>query len=309
MEDSISSIGYWWLPDSPAKVIVGKLDFTVKTGGLLELFGNLNEGDGMDAFTKLVESEHEEFKLINGYMDGKEITLLQCVHLGGTLNKMTIRVSKVILGNQFTTLEDVNFNSVEVGLTHLDYWHRNNILHFDLNDKKIQTIDKEPLMLYEDNELSIELKIYPNYKIENMIGDREINVKQNTLLSITFKEKSWYIDDVLDLLYKIENFFVIALGMPVYPTYIRGYNDKTYHEYPDNKIHHIGMEIYYRIGLYYPVAKNGNFEVIFSYNDWSAKIRDVFNSLFEKENLLRPVYNLFLYLYIIIQTCINKTHL
>ncbi len=82
-------LGYWWLPEEPNepisgipdKAIPGKLSFDPKTGGVLELLGNLDVEDpyGMNLW--------KEFEIIQGFVSGSG----KCVTLQGCYETSTSR--------------------------------------------------------------------------------------------------------------------------------------------------------------------------------------------------------------------------
>lgn len=295
MAVSISSIGYWWLPDKPEKTVTGRLDYSIQRGGELKLFGFFTEKEKPKELPNILQ-DFQSFNIINGWMEGKEITLYKCSQIGATMNEMTLKVKYILLGTNFKDVNEIKYYKFKMGLTHLDYWVKTKSMIFNPKDNALKIGVIKPKILFENENVKIQINEFTNMNFSNY-GSRNYKFQEKIELCIDIKDEEWPILDVLNFTYKLQNFFVIALGIPVYPLYVKGYNKDKYIEFPEGNINHIPIDILYNIGLYNPVQKYNYEKIILKYDEHKDIMQSILEAWFTKEEMLRPIYNLFLSLF------------
>ena len=213
------SLGTWWLPHSPEKVLPGKLNFSPKSGATLELIGSfynsqLQEiGQAKDItplseyFTSrdfnITEGVPLEFikpeeTIILGLLDNnEEITLYKC---SGQIKNFEILKGRTTLSFfadyvfrkiHFQKEEDIKFKSISIQYSYLEKWiGKSGIRVVPQNENKILISYEPPSNIYltkiDDLELSITFsKIFVNpFDIYLGATYYKANIEQKTYLTI-----------------------------------------------------------------------------------------------------------------------------
>jgi hypothetical protein len=289
--------GYWWLPDEPEEKVSGTLKFTPDDGAILDLVGSFGGIKGsVGTMADLFPSP--ESGLILGFsVNGKAITLRNCKMTRGSLGMpgfatSTYSADMVIVGEHFERPEDIGFEVLSVEYAHLEEWA--GISGFEL--KMPQDPKNHPYVIEHQiperisvsvGETSISLMFGANYELSNPLV-RTASITQKVNIRVEFPEKK-PMDDLLGIIYRIQNFLSLGVRDPVYPLSVKSTTStKSSGETPS-------VEIYYRpLGRTESTDKVHPVDMLFTLNALPGGLDCALRAWFERAEVLEPVYQLYL---------------
>jgi hypothetical protein len=314
MDKEIILKGEWFLPNNEENKVKGTLTF--KPNGkysILELFGSLSDYEN---------SSNIDF-ILGITLDGVEVSLYKCYirSLSGVprneqdnirMKKSNIQqfssysVEYILTGVHITSIKDLVFQKVETEIYNLDEWL--DIHGFSKFSKDFENGDGLKIDFNYIQPKPIEFKINENldgaFRFSTPTSStskfqKEYTVTQTTCLTLASKEYLT-LSEVLDYVYKFQNFLVISMYTHTNPLSIELICDKFY----DNV--RIGENEYFknpkRIKLYYSQRKKiererpkTHFEMLFTYEDIEENFPILISKWFEKYKLLNPTFNLIFY--------------
>ena len=119
VSDTIETLGYFWLPDTPDKKIPGMLSVSRHGEISVDLFRIL--GDYETELNSIINQKHQGINRISGIVrDGGYVTLTECDYLSFSTS-LDGGVDKVILGAQAAYV-GVDFQQGKIALTEYDFW-------------------------------------------------------------------------------------------------------------------------------------------------------------------------------------------
>lgn len=273
--------GHWWLPIEPDRVIAGLLKYDEKGRIDLELF---------DAFGQL-GSDDEYYEVIHGYVeDGMPVTLFECrvastklsfPSYGYMTRRQKISPRIFILGFQFSTLGDLQFQSISVKLSNLGDW---------VDSRSIDTT-----WLHPENEYTIQLN---NYELSAKFDDKVFEIFQTTTPTlgrqpIKFTQHShlrieWTspipFDGFRNVLKNAQNFISFGVGEPVYLLEVVAKTNRS--ELP------IGI-IWRRLSSGKPFKNFPTERMLFSLEDIEPYFEKYLRDWLNKTEKLQTVYDLY----------------
>jgi hypothetical protein len=215
--------GDWWLPDKPELKVKGTLDISQDNRAVLELMGALTEiGPG-----KPLEFRPEIILGIS--IGGTRITLHKCIQFHPTLNLGTgakassFYASMVFLGEHFNDSRELKFKALYVEFDGLDYWV--GVSGFDIQEPnsttKVLTYRQPgPIQaLINGLKVSILFEGLPTIRTP-----KQVTIRQRTSIELRPKSEESF-DDLLKLVFDIQNFLSLAFAQPTSPTRIYGQSD------------------------------------------------------------------------------------
>lgn len=314
MDKEITFKGEWFLPNNVDNKVKGILVFKPSEKySRLELFGSLLE----------YQDIYNIDLILGNSFDSGEITLYKCYvknligisrnaenDFKGKKNnycKSSIyEVEYIFDGAHITTIEDLVFQKISTEIFNLAEWLGiHGFSNFNHN------FQNEEGVIINCNYLepkAIDFKI--NNKLNGTINfssstssisrfQKEARISQITYLTLISSE---YLDlfEVLDYIYKFQNFLVISLFEHTNPTNIELRCDKFSHNVTDGRGENIQQPK--QINLYYSQRKKitrdapkTHFEMLFSYEDIKLQFPLIISKWFEKYELLKPTFNLIFY--------------
>jgi hypothetical protein len=314
MNEEIVFKGEWFLPSNIKNKVKGTLTF--KPNGkysILELFGSLSEYE---------DSSNVDF-ILGNTLEGVEITLYKSYISSASgiprneLVKMRLQkdniqqfssygVEYIFTNVHIKSIEDLVFQKVETEIYNLDEWL--GIHGFSKFKKDFENGDGLKIDFNYIQPKPIEFKINENldgaFRFTTPTSStskfqKEYIVTQTTYLTLESKEYLT-LSEILDYVYKFQNFLVISMYSHTNPLRIELICDNFY----DNV--RIGDNEYFknpkRIKLYYSHRKKiererpkTHFEMLFTYEDIDEKFPILISKWFEKYEILNSTFNLIFY--------------
>ena len=231
--------------------------------------------------------------------DGQLITLYKCSHAEHltslhSLEKATFEVDIVFIGVHFERKEDIKFNQLFIYYLYLYEWARISSLETRFLPHKKGEIAK-----YERLK-SIQMADFKDFKIFlglNPLLIREpkkINIEENAYIGIR-APKGIYFEEYLDIIYAIQSFLSFAVSSGTHPSGIAGITN-TRSEVSKN-----GEQVYYSINIICSpkIIRFASEEpipnrMLFTFKDMNSKQHIFLENWLNKEDLLKPVYDLYL---------------
>jgi hypothetical protein len=277
--------GIWWIPNNPENKVSGILKFSPEEGTILDLIGSF-ENDN-----------HIEIILGKSY-DGKDITLYNCFEKERSFNtsgfsKSSVYVGMIFVGAHFHKKKDIKFKELFIHYSHLDEWV--NISGFNIKnglDEKVIIEYKcpEPIQV---NIKDYKISIYFQPTISSRL-QKEVNIKQKTYIKVESSEEKEYCE-YTNITYHIQNFLSLGIGEPIYPLEIKGTTEINKKEIIEGKFSYPKVEIFYKLLDISKMTRKEiiPFNMLFTFKDISSRFETFLKTWIEKEELLKPVYNLY----------------
>lgn len=231
MYDEFEFRGYWFIPSKPDERIAGILKFSMD-GIDLELFGAFGDdpfGIEENNFDIVLGDCEEEITLLNGFQT--KFNMSRLISSEYTFNKM-------IVGEHFSNIDDIQFDSLSVNFSYIEEWMSYNpfddVREFDSENKtkitKIGTSYSFPPVFTTDIP-SIQAKIKADYRF-NTRGERykSKTIQHSGFLSISPYEKQsldWYLNKVGSL----QDFLSLIIDFPIFPLRMNTKGDVIYEEH------------------------------------------------------------------------------
>lgn len=279
-ETPFEVIGYWWTPLTSQNRVAGLLKFTPGEEITLKLFGHISNS--------FLEMKSEE--VILGVVEGGlQITLHKCsrastmVGSGHPIEEFSIL--NCLLGAHFEQAESFKFNKVKIHLLNFYEWLNPNLFKVNLSKtntgRKIQA-EFEPLqtMSFNLKSLKCALSFDSNYSWSAQ-ATRKFHIT-NDVHNIFQFEESKSLDDLSKFIFRLTSFYSLLIGEPI-----------DVHKV----VFVVGKEdiVWLTLKKKQKSRKNiiNQFKMIVPFISVQNNFETVIDSWFEKNELLKPVYNLF----------------
>lgn len=296
MFDKFEIKGYWWLPNSDEKV-AGIL-FYQHDSIKLELIGLLGSNNIENHFS----NQSENVSIILGYSDkGEEFTLLDSFQSNFNINSPgymteTYTINSFIVGAHFNTQEEISFHSMVIYPTYFSKWVAKSPFNreYILKDGIISTIGSikfnEPTM-FKINVESINAKIEETYS-SNLSADihQEINWNYKSGFKVIpneWQNLEWFRKNMFDL----RDLYTLFIGYPTYFNNVILYGNEQMVGSQTTRLK------YYLFTIQKDVKIRDKFnwnDAMIKYRDIHDNLSDIFNSWFEKQDVLKTVVDLYL---------------
>ena len=313
MDKEIVFKGEWFLPNNINNKVKGILTFKPSVRySTLEIFGSFYEYQDL----------YNIDLILGNTFDGAEITLYKCyvknlrsvprsAEYDFRKNNPKVQPSciyeleYIFDGVHIANIDELLFQKISVEIFNLPEWvgiHGfGNYNHDFANEEglKIECNYYEPKPI--DFQITESLNGTFNFLSSTSSISRfqkECRISQITYLTLT-SIKYLSLFEILDYIYKFQNFLVISLYTPISPISIELSSDRFFDNVTDGRGEHI--ELPKQINLYYSQRKKNNdipktnFEMLFTYEDIKLQFPFVISKWFEKYELLKPTFNLIFY--------------
>lgn len=294
--------GEWFLPHSSDNRVHGNLKYH-STNADLELYGSLESYQfspqlkdqdiilGISNESELVTlvgcimTHFEGVKLVQGQESGKPTTIYSVIF---TLVGIHAEKKEDLL---FDTISSEIFNLGEwVGISGFKY-PKFTPEEFKARKITIEYLLPEPIEFKIDKITNGTLNFISNrpgmsyYQKKIEISQRvEFTAKTNT-------DKT--IEQLLEYLFRFQNFLILALYKSTYPQGITLKGDKFQVEYTDGKKYRVNVKLYFSIFNYQENEKPKlDFDLIFDYKSIKDDFEQFIQNWFSKYELLEPAFNL-----------------
>lgn len=229
MNERFEYQGYWWLPEEPEERVPGTLKFSPDEEVTLNLVGSFRGIKGSSGTMADLFPSSESGLILGFSVNGKAITLRNCNMTRGSLRMpgfatSTYSSDMVFVGEHFERPEDIGFEGLSVEYAHLEEWA--GISGFTL---KMPDDPKDHPYVMEHQipecipvsvgETSISLMFGVNHEYSNPLV-RTASITQEAYIKVEFPEKK-HMDDLLEIIYRIQNFLSFGVRHPVYPLSVK----------------------------------------------------------------------------------------
>lgn len=295
--------GYWWLPSRPESKVPGSLSFS-QSEIRLELLGSFSTEEfptGPPA---------DEPRILGVSRDQRAVTLENCMGLGATINTAGFPITTygphlVLDGAWYEPDEEVRFDEISVRLSDLDEWAETSGFRSDLNwDAEGQSIE------------SIDVTYTPPQRIEVDLDDgtsvsivfswtwsglqqvtTESRITQTATFGVRFGEGAT-LDRALVLVAYLRNFLSLGVARPIRVLSVRGFHnppaDASPDEFPGDRPERLNVEVLYRLVGVPEVARPTRAdEMLFTLADAHPRLKEIFQTWFERQVTLGPVFTRF----------------
>ncbi|MEH2457562.1 HEPN domain-containing protein [Nostoc sp.] len=326
--ESFEKHGIWFLPESPNTQIYGKLLFSSVQMPTLKLAGELKEFD-----IKQKLEEDITYSVINGYLIGEKgedkITLCngsQKKEFRTGIQTSEIYIEYILKGYHFSSLDEINFNTLEVQYSYLEKWVNlpNVTINCIKNQEQSDTFKEinlqqrlnEKIEIGKLNDCSISIIDEPWFgssflNFANLFGwnSSEILLKEQKRIIIR-SEEGKKINDLLITASSFQEFLTFACGQIISILQVKTYiiaktkdfetqlNDGNIEVKEIEKEKRFLIEIYYQASS--PLIERQNFDsrqILFNFNDISSKTNIILRNWELNQEKLKSVIELYLRLY------------
>lgn len=302
MIENFENKGIWWLSDNPSEKISGSLKFIPSEGAVLDLMGTFKEIQDRDI--RNLNTFNPEI-ILGISLTGEKITLHKCFetktqkstsfegdNISATSTISSFYSSNVFLGAHFEKKEDIKFKTLSIQYTYLEKWVNISGFTKQFGEEGEVVIKYKPphsIQAIIDSDLKIFIDFQSNYSSS---VHKEPIIKQKTCLRIEpSEEKS--LDELLKIMYHIQNFISLGVTEPVFPLVIIGRTEAnkrligTNVDYPPVKI------IYALNYITKEVDTLHRFQMLFTFDDISDRFEYFIKNWLGKIELLEPIYYLY----------------
>lgn len=291
--ESFEYAGQWWIPGFENEKVSGLVRFKPNEGSELELTGSLVGAE-----------EGQNPKIINGYANGKALTLYSCFcknkssHRSIDLPDMSYErysVQVVFIGHCFSAEDDIKFDELCVGFHNLENWTGITGIKFDMcPDKEDPKLFCSAKYIIPD-EIEIKLNDF-NMSLRHSFkngGDeiRNLSIEQSSYFRVATSQPKHFNEYIENIVFHLQNYLSFGLNSPTYPREVVGFN---------NAIKESGREFAKNIDIYYGSTGHVDSEkriywtdMLFSYRTASDMFIQSVMNWFEKKDILKPVYDLY----------------
>ncbi len=294
MNESFEYQGYWWLPDTPEEQVPGILRFDPDEGATLNLVGSFGGIKGSSGTMEDLFPSPESGLILGFSVNGKAITLSNCNMTRGSFGMpgfptSTYSSSMIFVGEHFERPEDIGFEGLSVEYAHLEEWVSISGFVLKMPDDpkdhpyviEHQVPERIPVSV---GEISISLMFGVNHEYSNPLV-RTASITQKAYITVEFSEKK-PMDDLLKIIYRIQNFLSFGVRSPVHPLSVKGITSSS---------ENLDVEIYYRpLGRTDSTKKVHPVDMLFTLHDLPGGLDRALGTWLEKSEDLEPVYQLFL---------------
>lgn len=236
--DEFKLRGYWWLPGEPGNRIPGILDYNPEESIRLELMGAFQGFIKQDSVEIIWPLPPVRRPLILGTTDqGEECTLLGVVEAPGVSGKIDepqvwsqLLVSNLFVGEHFSDEQALTFQSMYLGLTHLEEWLGIDPLGAGFNFLPLPLEATDPLdlrlpyrsrKLFETDAPSLDavISLWSSVQWEGK-ATRSLSLFHRACFAVdpaVPRDYAWY----LQVLHLCRQLLAFLTGVPVYPSTLR----------------------------------------------------------------------------------------
>lgn len=280
--------GIWWLPGNRENHIIGILKFNPEDGAYLELIGQL-----------LGYDEVETNIILGKTSDGKDITLYKCFKARKTFSSggfsMAVVYANIIFeGVHFNTEEDIRFKELSCHYSNLDEWAwmngiKINVLAFG----ELEINYKLPSKISADIKDDYVIEIYPSTETpSHRLVQKEASIVQRIFVKMINNQLNSF-EEHRDKLRHMQNFISLGVGEPVSIIDMIG-------ETEENKEDHDGHILYPKVSIYLCIKRLAEDykpilppSMLFNLRNIKDDFNIIINRWYEREEILRPVFNLY----------------
>lgn len=296
--------GYWWLPDSPDKVVTGTLTINRREGIEVKTIGSLLSKQAL--FSNQINSSFQEI-LLGQTTDGNLITLIGTIctnsnlyGFSSDLSTATHTASLAIVGKRhFSSKSEVVFSSAEVRFSLLDEW----LCKFGFTYKHIFDDKGYPtkfILEYEHPEAlefriaAIEANFSTNYKLNWQDKRRlQCQLNQQSFLKLTPSQPQafdWY-SEKFD---SIRKFLIVMTGFPVSIGEIVAYRNRSYALNNSDIETDEQFQVYVRLSnSFLDTVDKHSSDLLINLSSLEDNLGAVLNNWFEKSEALDPAVILY----------------
>jgi len=291
MIEEVEYKGEWWLPSDPNNRLSGTLRFNQDEGAILELGGCFT--------TDFSKDELLNPTIVNGTSyGGVDITLCHCLEQGfniysGGHSNSWLYAHQVFEGVHFQEQGDIKFKNLIVRFAYLDRWL--NISGFDTKQEGEQIVIKfkSPNSIHAMISPGLYLSIDFGYTYSPYILT-EVDLKQNTHI-VLLPPDDKHFEEYRDIIHHFRNFLSLATMESVYPSSIEGEADiESYKKVVGNTVLYPRVKIFYQLARSPKIIKKTRrFQPLFTFELISKDFERYLQNWFGKEELLKPVHQLY----------------
>ena len=282
--------GIWWLPNNPEKKCYGVLKIYYSKRSILELKGLFVKPEN---FTRFI---NPTFILGQGE-DAGEITLFQSSEYTCGQAYSSFYVDTIFIGSHFTKEEQLKLLSVSVEYLFLTNWiNPVNTLKCKFYKGEKLRISYKPLqskvVYLPKTRLHFKLQIKTVLSGGMSFGaGSQVNYKENTVININSTTKRLHqFKEFKSIILSIQDFFSFIFQAPSYPISIFGKCNIN-----KNALLNPSIQIYFPLRGEPNIDREFDFRsILFFYYEISNAYGLIIKNWFEKEEKLKPVYNLYL---------------
>ncbi|GGF16955.1 hypothetical protein GCM10010954_14510 [Halobacillus andaensis] len=299
MLEDFSVQGHWWLPGNENQEVSGNLysegqNFYLETLGVFHDFGPLSDDKVNEQYIHGITVKGEKVTLINTF------TLNETQNMPGIPHQKLL-IPSFIVGDHFTDLEEFKFKSVTLYGTYLTEWFQSSPFHTELiNDKDGKLLNYSSTYItpevtsYYVESINAEIK---NNFIFNTTNKRNENKSFNYKEGIKLVPEGWQNYKWFEhKIFSLNRLMTLLIGeaMHLEQVIFEGEEEK------DSFIGEDSPEMK-RTKKYHLYLSQRNVEIneklnshkmMFTNLQLKDSIKDIFNNWFQKEPLLKNVYNL-----------------
>ena len=281
--------GYWWLPNEPEHKVSGKLTYSSQEGLELNLNGIFDDESTKSPFGTNILGETSF---------GEKVTVYQAFYAGSERvgadehpGASSFISQRGFVGHHFHAMEDTKFIRVAYHPTHLDEWLSLPIMAYKHKEDGFSIRYTRPKSLSFDlaDEISVRFLFSSSGP---QIGSTvtKLDFQQKAYLSIELSEEQHF-SHFGELLFRLNNFFALAVMQPVQPRDLEGDVLILDSETGEPVTHSVRIlqPLYDQSDL----QKVHKFHMLFTYMDIEEKLGDYLRNWFGKREHLNPVFDLF----------------
>jgi len=282
MQENREYVGWWWLPEDPARQVPGELSYDPSKGLFLKLNGIFEEDpNSVPSYYRIVLGKSHR---------GDPLTLYNCfVTRVGVPSRgypiSTYYIGVAFVGYHFNKPEDIRFSNLTVRFEYLEEWLGFHVFHYEHGlDEKLTITYKKPEPIKMEFDL-FDIRI--NYYLEYTMGDgwREGRMSSQAYLSIDLKN-DLSLDDAYYIINHLRNFITLGIGKPIG---ILEFEGRT-----RNLEEHKRIEILFQKPQYIGDQPRINpWDMVFPFNSISKNPKYFLDNWLGKVNRLEPIYDLF----------------
>jgi hypothetical protein len=235
--------------------------------------------------------------------DGKSFTLERCLPTGwgfGGIVTEQFAPAVILEGAHYAEGEAVLFDELLVQYTQLDAWVATSglTLEFESESETIAGINiafrpPEPVTV-QLADFKFEVDFRWTLKHPAPLGTA-VDLAQHAALTLAFAKPA-PLERCFDLVYQLRNFIALGVGRPVTPTTVRGTVLRPHgveREFGERQPPRLGMNIFFRLPDVPEVRQAHPAEMLFTLADARDRFAQLVENWFGKQELLRPVFDLY----------------
>lgn len=284
--------GYWWLPSDPDDQIAGILSFDHSNGIRLELFGT---------FHPFANRIVPDLPIVHGVTIGRKATLYNSVYSGRGFGSpgfehSTLRATHILFGHLFENPDEIRFSSFSVKYQFLEEWAGLKVFSTERDSDPRSEIRRVIYARPKSREIRVKgIKIELDSEFTPG-GDaiREVRLAHSNLVRMTFGQPISLDEFLSGPNFLLENLFTLAIGRPTPAVGIVARSEALFESDSNGENFPLSVEILYPNPVIPQLPRRVyHRDMLFSLKDIDTDFELVLNKWFEKEQMLRPVYNLY----------------